>query len=171
MISMLETSKLKQEESSNAKDVKSIECIPVHKDKRGEIIEIRLNGNFAGALFTTKKGYARGGESNASSKSLIMLEGKGVWFLIHPDGRKETVEQKGSDVLRLERDTFHLFVALEDSMFFRGFDSGKFEKPNYHPQLRKYATGEADPSELIDVYEKMKLAQQVKRSTDPIANS
>jgi len=167
---MTETAKLKQSDSSNASEVKGIDCIPVHKDERGEITEIRLNGNFAGALFTTKKGYARGGESNPSSKSLIQLEGKGVWFLIHPNGKREIVEQKGSDVLRLAKDTYHLFVALEDSMFFRGFDSGKFEKPNYHPELRKYATGEADTKELIDEYEKMKLAQ-VKRPTEPIANS
>ncbi len=108
-----------------------------HKDVRGEITEVWLGDVYRGALFSTNRGYARGGESNDDGKQLLMVSGKGFWLLIE-DGEEKIVLQNRGDNLPIPAGIPHVFLALEDSVFLRLFDSGPYAKAIYHPLLRTY---------------------------------
>lgn len=90
-----------------------------------------------------------------------MTRGEVLWALIenadkNEKGKMMFVLQKQHETLPLDRGVAHLGVSLSDSIFYRWFDNNEFNAPHYVPELRKYATGEADVKGLLEEAAKSK---------------
>lgn len=86
----------------------------IHKDDRGEIYLIlgNLKEYEEITLFSTNKGFARGGCIHKINDEFnVVLEGKIRYFV----GEKEVL-MKAGDSLKIPRDTPHYFISLTDSL-------------------------------------------------------
>jgi mannose-6-phosphate isomerase-like protein (cupin superfamily) len=110
-----------------------LEITKIHEDERGEIYSLPLKNEEETALFTTKKGYARGGcIHEINDEYLVIINGR-VNFLL---GDKWLTLQKGMSMF-IPHGTPHMFIAEEDSITIE-WGVTKAEKEKKEPTMRKY---------------------------------
>lgn len=110
----------------------------IHEDKRGDIylmIGDDLKEHEEITLFTTKKGYARGGcIHNFNDEYCCVLEGKINYFV----GEEKSKLVKKGEIVRIPKAKPHYFISLTDSLVIE-WGATPEEKKEKHPEFRKKA--------------------------------
>jgi len=115
----------------------------IHKDERGEIDLLKGMMRYPEiTLFTTKKGFARGGcIHRVNGEFNVVLEGEIRYFI----GEKEVLMKVG-DSVTIPKNTPHYFIALTDSLVAE-WGCEPEEKVEKHKEFR----------EIVDKINKEKL--------------
>jgi len=109
----------------------------IHEDKRGEIFLGMglLPEDRELTLFTTKKGYARGGcVHKESGENAVVIAGSIRYFV---EGRAPATLSRG-DTIHIPPDTPHYFIALTPETIMMEWGPKPWEKKDRHPVWRSY---------------------------------
>jgi quercetin dioxygenase-like cupin family protein len=107
----------------------------IHMDERGEIYVITgaLPEGREITLFTTKKGYARGGCVHRENRERVTMINGGVRYHIEHLSPKEYWE---GDLFTIPAGVAHYFISLTDSVVIE-WGATIEEKKEYNPEWRK----------------------------------
>ena len=107
----------------------------IHEDMRGEIalvLDLLPDGREL-TLFTTRKGYARGGcIHRKSGESCVVIKGEIKYWI----GDKEPVTMMRGDTCYIEAGTPHYFIALTDETVVMEWGALPEEKKEKYPPSR-----------------------------------
>lgn len=112
-----------------------LEYQKVAEDVRGKILFMKYGDNKSLNLAEIKKGFARGGHYHPYEQFHVIVSGKVEYREEDIKTKKETIQIiTGPKIFSVPKNTAHLLIALEDTLFFESFD-GKYIATDY-PKYR-----------------------------------
>lgn len=109
-----------------------MELEKIHKDERGEIWTLMIDG-VEHTFLKSNKGYARGGCVHRFSEEYVVVLDGSVEY--HIRGKKPRICRKGES-LSIPPNTPHYFIVLENAIVLE-WGASPEEKKEKHPEWRK----------------------------------